>query len=487
MIDLHLQQAVTHYRGGKTSKAVDLLLSLIGSFPEDVRGYLILADLMRDLGQPDNAVAVLNEVPETARSRRWDAVMTLAQVDAGDRNKAIASADLLLRDASTRAAGYLAKGRLAACSGDMDGARGFLEQAVTADPDGGEAMTCLGRLLWQTGDTGGALEMLGRGLSATPWRSEAATTYHDAVRALGAFDHAEMVFQGIFDRAPDIERTSCLYIDVLLKRGAQARAFGVAQRALAVLGASDGLLDGALAIQRQLGDRPPRPEAPLLSLCMIVRDEQSHLARCLHSVAPVVDEMVIVDTGSTDRSVDVARVFGATVVPVPWAEDFAAARNAGLNLASGTWILVMDADEAISVQDHDALRQLLAKTPAGSAAFSFATRNYVHEMNALGWQPNDVRYRAEAAGNGWFPSERCAFSPTCRVFAFTTRFTRWWSPPSRRLALPSGHVWCPSITTARLTETGPSRRGRPISRSVSRKSKTWPETPWRYGSWPSRP
>jgi tetratricopeptide (TPR) repeat protein len=227
------------------------------------------------------------------------------------------------------------------------------------------------------------------------------------------------VFAAIFEATPGIERTTCLYIDVLLKRGDLNRAFGAAQRALATLGASDGLLDGALAIQRQLGDGAPRPEAPLLSLCMIVRNEQSHLARCLHSVAPVVDEMVIVDTGSTDRSMDVARVFGATVAAVPWTEDFSAARNAGLALASGKWILIMDADEAISVQDYDTLRQLLVQAPTGSAAFTFATRNYVHEMNALGWQPNDAHYSVEAAGNGWFPSEKVRLFPNLPCIRFS--------------------------------------------------------------------
>ena len=85
-----------------------------------------------------------------------------------------------------------------------------------------------------------------------------------------------------------------------------------------------------------------------LSLCMIVRDEESVLARCLTAVADQVDEICIVDTGSTDATRDIARQFGAKLIELPWTDDFSAARNASLELATGDWILVLDADEEVS-------------------------------------------------------------------------------------------------------------------------------------------
>jgi len=84
---------------------------------------------------------------------------------------------------------------------------------------------------------------------------------------------------------------------------------------------------------------------------MIVRDEERVLARCLDSVAGVVDEICIADTGSQDRTREIARERGARVVEVDWSDDFAAARNASLELATGDWILVLDADEVISSPD----------------------------------------------------------------------------------------------------------------------------------------
>ncbi|WP_342562890.1 glycosyltransferase family 2 protein [Paenibacillus sp. FSL R7-0345] len=94
---------------------------------------------------------------------------------------------------------------------------------------------------------------------------------------------------------------------------------------------------------------------PLISLCMIVRNEADTLARCLTSVHGIADELVIVDTGSTDATPSIARSFGARVLSFPWTGDFAAARNAGLERARGTWILVLDADEELDAESKGEL------------------------------------------------------------------------------------------------------------------------------------
>jgi glycosyltransferase involved in cell wall biosynthesis len=86
---------------------------------------------------------------------------------------------------------------------------------------------------------------------------------------------------------------------------------------------------------------------PLISLCMIVKNEAETLARCLKSVRGIADELIVVDTGSTDTTVQIARSFGAEIVSFPWNGDFAAARNAGLEQAKGTWVLILDADEEL--------------------------------------------------------------------------------------------------------------------------------------------
>jgi tetratricopeptide (TPR) repeat protein len=94
-----------------------------------------------------------------------------------------------------------------------------------------------------------------------------------------------------------------------------------------------------------------------ISLCMIMRDEEEHLARCLTSVQGVVDEIIIVDTGSVDRSIEIAEGFGATILHEEWHGDFATPRNTGIDAATGEWILVLDADEELI--DGAGLKELL--------------------------------------------------------------------------------------------------------------------------------
>jgi GT2 family glycosyltransferase/tetratricopeptide (TPR) repeat protein len=87
--------------------------------------------------------------------------------------------------------------------------------------------------------------------------------------------------------------------------------------------------------------------APFLSVCLIVKDEEEMLPDCLGSVAEVADEIVVYDTGSTDRTVEIARAAGAVVIEGYWDESFARARNAALAHATGEWVLSIDADEML--------------------------------------------------------------------------------------------------------------------------------------------
>lgn len=96
-----------------------------------------------------------------------------------------------------------------------------------------------------------------------------------------------------------------------------------------------------------------------ISVCMIVRDEEENLPRCLASIAPHVQEIVVIDTGSQDRSVEIARSFRAAVGFRAWDDDFAAARNASLELAKEPWILVLDADEEFDPSTLPALEKAL--------------------------------------------------------------------------------------------------------------------------------
>ena len=98
---------------------------------------------------------------------------------------------------------------------------------------------------------------------------------------------------------------------------------------------------------------------PKLTLCVIARDEEAMLPDCLASVRGVVDEIVVVDTGSKDATPAIAANAGARVVERAWDDDFSAARNAGLEACSGDWVLVLDADERLAPGAGKALRRAL--------------------------------------------------------------------------------------------------------------------------------
>jgi len=98
-----------------------------------------------------------------------------------------------------------------------------------------------------------------------------------------------------------------------------------------------------------------------LSLSMIVRNEAERLESCLASVSDFVDEMVVLDTGSSDATVAIAEKCGAVVHQLPWPGDFAPARNAALAPVRGEWVLVLDADEQLLAEAREPLRQLMAQ------------------------------------------------------------------------------------------------------------------------------
>jgi glycosyltransferase involved in cell wall biosynthesis len=96
-----------------------------------------------------------------------------------------------------------------------------------------------------------------------------------------------------------------------------------------------------------------------ISLCMIVKNEADRLASCLTAARDCVDEMIVLDTGSTDETAAIARSLGAQVYDYVWTQDFSAARNVSLSHATGDWILVLDADEIIVPAEMMAIAPVL--------------------------------------------------------------------------------------------------------------------------------
>src|SRR5262249_22351850 len=116
--------------------------------------------------------------------------------------------------------------------------------------------------------------------------------------------------------------------------------------------------------------RPPTMATkPRLSLTMIVKNEESNLPDCLQSVADLVDELIIVDTGSSDRTKEAAVRFGAKIYDFTWVDSLAAAGNESLRHATGEWIFWMDADDRLDAANREKLRSLLNNFPGDQMGF----------------------------------------------------------------------------------------------------------------------
>ena len=180
------------------------------------------------------------------------------------------------------------------------------------------------------------------------------------------------------------------------------------------------LLEIGLSARRVVGlHKKPGFNIPAISLCMIVKNEEQHLPHCLSSCRPLVSQIIVVDTGSNDRSCQIAELFGAKLLHHQWQGDFSAARNLAIDAATGDWIFVMDADERLSMRDHVRFCQVL--TEVGKCAFTFRTRNYSAEGGMDGFVALDGNYPEDEAGIGWTPSDKIRLFPNIHGIRFTGR------------------------------------------------------------------
>ncbi|MBW3010765.1 glycosyltransferase [Candidatus Woesearchaeota archaeon] len=133
-------------------------------------------------------------------------------------------------------------------------------------------------------------------------------------------------------------------------------------------------------------------ERHTISLCVITKDEEKFLPNCLEAAKPYVDEIIVVDTGSKDQTVEIAKKYGARVFFTEWKDDFSYAKNKALIYAKGDWILFLDADEVVDTKCMAKIRELVDKAESlGNGkkqivAYVLHQINYTDETNFFGWK-----------------------------------------------------------------------------------------------------
>jgi len=244
----------------------------------------------------------------------------------------------------------------------------LLEKLIREDPSQLKAYCGLGVAYFQAGSIARAEGVLRQGLQHG---EDFELHYHLAYillqtgRSQEALRHATRAVE----LNPDCEEARQLLRDLvqklrrrILKRGRQAhqQALQHAERLLqqqpeTAVTARTTVLQAASPIPT----KKHSSDAPRLSLCMIAKNEEQFLEDCLKSVQGVVDEIVLVDTGSTDRTVEIAQRYGAKVVHHPWRDDFSDARNVSLQHATGDWVLWLDADERLERGSGEGVRNAI--------------------------------------------------------------------------------------------------------------------------------
>ena len=295
---------------------------------------------------------------------------------------------------------------------DFQAATERFDRAAQKSPHWGDPWTNMGMIHWEHGDFNRALDCFEKGFVLSPTAPHVAANYHAALCKTEAFARGSSIFEDAIRRYPRFRKGIHLLIDLYLKIDRTQSAMGLIETLLVQNAIEPGLLDAALAVRQKLGPSEIKADqTPTLSLCMIVKNEAAYLAQCLSSLKPVVDEMIVVDTGSDDQTRSIAAAFGARVYEFDWIDDFAAARNYSLAQANGDWVLVLDADEVIATQDYGRLRAMIKAPKSRKVAFSMVTRNYMNRFNTDGWVANDGVYGAEEKSTGWVPSQKVRLFP----------------------------------------------------------------------------
>lgn len=196
--------------------------------------------------------------------------------------------------------------------------------------------------------------------------------------------------------------------------------------------------------------------APTISLCIAARNEAAFIGPCIESALPVVDEVVVVDTGSTDDTAGIAERRGARVFHYPWPEHHARAFNFTLDHAQGEWILSLDADEVLDPGERALIPEIIRDTTC--TGYMFTVRNYTH-FPTVRWRRVDPLDPLAFGARGWTPS--------CTIRLFRNHPKHRYTGALHQRVLPSllrrggeiGHCDVP------IHHYGPLRFDRSVSKS----------------------
>ena len=398
-------------RQGRLNQAVELVLQQGIQFsPKSREPYRLLAGILIEAGLFRDALEVLAEMPE---GEELPSLLLAAQCRSalGGLGQAEALVERALQLDPDSAGALHLKGSLALLRGDSETAEALFRAGIAADPGFGPCYTALAALAWERGARDEGLNLAELGFVLSPASMAALARYHGYADACRLLPREEVRVREARALYPEHKGLAYGAVEILIRLGRFAEAMDEIERAAVEFGTDDAMIDAALQVRGLAG--PPAAAAAgrgTVSVCMIVKDEAGQLPAALLSVKALARDIVVVDTGSSDRSCDIARLFGARLFEFPWNGSFSDARNFSLSKALGAWIFVLDADELLAPCDLPPLRALLERS-AAPTAYSFTTRNYTEAITLKNWSANAGEYPGEERGRGWTPSDKVRLFP----------------------------------------------------------------------------
>ncbi len=403
------EEANRLFQQGSMDRAVKTLFDYINILPEDTELQSTLLRILLWGGRFEDVIKIepmLKISNDKTTVLKCKALTSSGRFDEAERLINLISSDY---PEKMNILGIIAMHR-----GNHKEAEDFFSRSIELDPALGEPYRNLGLLQYSMGKKTQGFKNLERGFILEPFNPRCAESYHLVVSTENLFSRAEKTYQEAIQIFPECRQPLLFLIDSLIKQGKYDYALIEIQRLIVRFGYDEPTLEAAIKLRDTVGPLDNTHRENSISLCMIVKDEEGNLPHCLSSVMQVIDELIVVDTGSQDRSKQICYIFGAKVFYYPWDNNFAAARNHSISKAKGKWILILDADEVISSFDHKIIREIVS---GPQKAYQVITRNYTFQNSTLGFINNDGHYQEER-GLGWTPSLKIRLFPNSKLLSF---------------------------------------------------------------------
>ncbi|KPJ62089.1 MAG: hypothetical protein AMJ42_00145 [Deltaproteobacteria bacterium DG_8] len=288
--------------------------------------------------------------------------------------------------------------------GEFFKAIALLEKAISLDPSCVEACLKIGHCYEKLKKYEKAISYYERALELNPSNLEIRYSLGVSLQLLGLHREAEKEYLKVLESNANHIMARNNLAAVYLKEGKREEAIEE-YKELVEIDPHNHIFRSNLKIAsgEKLGSRKKRECTKKgISLCMVMRDEDEEVKGFFNLVAPWVDDIIVVHTGSSSESVKVAKDFKAKVVYQPWEEDYSKVRNVSLQHASCEWILVLDADEYINRDGFSYFRSLISSKDY--EGFRFIQRNYTNNPSLSWWVPCSDRIKQAWNCCGWIPS-----------------------------------------------------------------------------------